>query len=59
MSTNNNNNNYIRYRYVVFANLGNETVVRDFSDKFHFSLIQLATNVNRTNPGEAMIVTVE
>ncbi|KAH9526573.1 hypothetical protein DERF_000648 [Dermatophagoides farinae] len=61
---------YKRYRYVVFANLGNETIVRDFSDKFHFSIIQMATNINRTSeflimkslqldPGEAMIVTVE
>ena len=59
-----------RHRYVVFANLGNQTVVKDFSDKFHFSITQLATNVNRTNeflimrtlkldPGEALIVTVE
>lgn len=59
-----------RFRYVVFVNLGNETVVKDFSDKFHFSLTQLATNVNRTSEflimktlrldsGEAMIATVE
>lgn len=59
-----------RYRYVLFANLGNETLVKDFSDKFHFSMTQLATNVNRTaeflimkslklDPGEAMIATVE
>ncbi|KAI2801467.1 hypothetical protein BLOT_011019 [Blomia tropicalis] len=59
-----------RYRYVLFANLGNQTVVRDFSDKFHFSITQLATNTNRTSeflmmrtlqlePGEAMIATVE
>lgn len=61
---------FTRSRYVLFVNLGNETVVKDFSDKFHFSLTQLATNVNRTSeflimkalrldPGEAMIATVE
>ena len=60
----------IRYRYVLFANLGNQTVIKDFSDKFRFSRTQLATNINRTqeflimnalrlDPGEALIVTVE
>lgn len=59
-----------RYRYVLFANLGNETLIKDFSDKFYFSMTQLATNANRTSqflimkalkldPGEAMIATVE
>ncbi|KAH9406662.1 hypothetical protein TYRP_013645 [Tyrophagus putrescentiae] len=59
-----------RYRYVLFVNLGNETLIKDFSDKFYFSMTQLATNANRTSeflimkalkldPGEAMIATVE
>lgn len=59
-----------QYRYVLFANLGNETLIKDFSDKFYFSMTQLATNANRTSqflimkalkldPGEAMIATVE
>lgn len=59
-----------RYRYVLFANLGNETLIKDFSDKFYFSMTLLATNANRTSqflimkalkldPGEAMIATVE
>ncbi|UXI17480.1 C-1-tetrahydrofolate synthase [Sarcoptes scabiei] len=60
----------IRQRYVLFVNLGNESVWEDFSDKFYYSEIKLATNFNRTkeflimkslrlDPGEAMIVTVE
>ena len=59
-----------RHRYVLFANFGNESLVKDFSDKFHFSMTRLATNSNRTSeflimrtlkldPGEAMIATVE
>lgn len=59
-----------RFRYVFFTNLGSQTIVKDFSDKFRYSNILLATNVNRTrqflmmpslqlDPGEALIVTVE
>ncbi|KPM08433.1 hypothetical protein QR98_0069500 [Sarcoptes scabiei] len=38
----------IRQRYVLFVNLGNESVWEDFSDKFYYSEIKLATNFNRT-----------
>lgn len=65
-----NNEPLTRYRYVLFANLGLESQVKDFADKFHFSITKLATNMNRTSeflimrqlkldPGEAMIATVE
>lgn len=63
-------NELVRSRYVLFANFGTETVVKDFADKFHYSLTQLATNMNRTSQflimrtlkldsGEAIIVTVQ
>lgn len=59
-----------RFRFVLFANFGDEVVVRDFSDKFRYSSIQLATDRNRTSqflilpslqlsPGEALIALVE
>lgn len=68
-SSANNNNNYQR-RLVLFANFGDVQRVKDFSDKFYFGSIKLATNSHRVHeflylksllldPGEAIIAEIE